>query len=40
MAVYAFNYTLEKGTDFETELNLTEDDGSFLNLTGYTGAAK
>jgi hypothetical protein len=40
MAVYAFNYILEKGTDFETELNLTEDDGSFLNLTGYTAAAK
>ena len=40
MAVYALNYTLEKGTDFETELNLTEDDGSFLNLTGYTAAAK
>jgi hypothetical protein len=40
MAVYAFNYTLEKGTDFETELNLTEDDGSFLNLTEYTAAAK
>lgn len=40
MAVYAVNYTLDKGTDFETELNLTEDDGSPLNLTGYTGSAK
>jgi hypothetical protein len=40
MAVYAFNYTLEKGTDFETELNLTEDDSSPLNLMGYTGSAK
>jgi hypothetical protein len=40
MAVYAFNYTLEKGTDFETELNLTEDDGSPLNLVGYVGSAK
>ena len=40
MAVYAVNYTLEKGTDFETELNLTEDDGSPLNLLGYTGSAK
>jgi hypothetical protein len=40
MAVYAVNYTLEKGTDFETELNLTEDDASPLNLTGYTGSAK
>jgi hypothetical protein len=40
MAVYAVNYTLDKGTDFETELNLTEDDGSPLNLSGYIGSAK
>jgi len=40
MAVYAFNYTLEKGTDFETEIDLTEDDGSPLNLLGYTAAAQ
>jgi hypothetical protein len=40
MSVYAVNYTLDKGTDFETELNLTEDDGSSLNLVGYTAAAK
>lgn len=40
MAVYAVNYDLEKGTDFETELNLTEDDGSPLNLLGYTASAK
>jgi hypothetical protein len=40
MAVYAVNYTLEKGTDFETELNLTKDDGSPLNLVGYIGSAK
>jgi hypothetical protein len=40
MAVYAANFTLDKGTDFETELNLTEDDGSPLNLVGYTGSAK
>jgi hypothetical protein len=40
MAVYAVNYTLEKGTDFETEIDLTEDDGSPLNLLGYTAAAK
>jgi hypothetical protein len=25
MSVYAVNYTLDKGTDFETELNLTEE---------------
>ena len=40
MAVYAANYTLEKGTDFETEIDLTEDDGSPLNLTNYLGSAK
>ena len=40
MSVYAANFTLEKGTDFETELNLTEDDGSPLNLVGYIGSAK
>jgi hypothetical protein len=40
MSVYAVNYTLDKGTDFETELNLTEDDGSSLNLVGYTASAK
>jgi hypothetical protein len=40
MAVYAVNYILDKGTDFEEEFNLTEDDGSPLNLVGYTAAAK
>lgn len=40
MAVFAANFTIEKGTDFETELNLTEDDGSSLNLVGYIAAAK
>lgn len=40
MAVYAANFTLEKGTDFEEEFNLTEDDGSPLSLVGYTAAAK
>lgn len=40
MAVYAVNYTLDKGTDFEEEFNLTEDDGSPLNLVGYTASAK
>lgn len=40
MAVYAANFTLDKGTDFETEFDLTEDDGSPLNLTGYTGSSK
>lgn len=40
MSVYAINFTIEKGTDFEREFNLTEDDGSPLNLSGYLGAAK
>lgn len=40
MAVFAANFTIEKGTDFETELNLTEDDSSSLNLVGYIAAAK
>jgi hypothetical protein len=35
MAVYAVNYILDKGTGFEEEFNLTEDDGSPLNLVGY-----
>lgn len=32
--------TIDKGTDFEIEFDLTEDDGSPLNLTGYVGNAK
>jgi hypothetical protein len=40
MSVYAVNFTIEKGTDFEMEFNLTENDGSPLNLVGYTAAAK
>jgi len=40
MAVYAINFTLDKGTDFEEEFDLTEDDGSPLNLIGYIGSAK
>lgn len=40
MAAYAVNFTLDKGTDFEEEFNLTEDDGSPLSLIGYTAAAK
>ena len=40
MATYAANFTLDKGTDFEEEFILTEDDGSPLNLVGYIGSAK
>jgi hypothetical protein len=31
-AVVSVNLIIHKGTDFETEFNLTEDDGSPLNL--------
>ncbi len=40
MSVYASNFILDKGTHFETEFDLTENDGSPLNLTGYTASAK
>ena len=40
MATFAANFTLDKGIDFEEEFYLTEDDGSPLNLVGYTAAAK
>lgn len=40
MAVYAVNFDLEQGTTFEEEFNLTESDGSPLNLVGYSAAAK
>lgn len=39
-AVIAINLTIHKGTDFETEFNLTESDGSPLDLTGYTASSK
>jgi hypothetical protein len=40
MAVAAVNFTLDKGTDFESEFDLSEDSGSPLNLVGYTASAK
>ena len=40
MAVYAANFTLDKGTDFEEGFDIQEDDGTPLNLVGYVGAAK
>jgi hypothetical protein len=40
MAVPAVNLTIDKGTDFEEEFDLTEDDGSPLNLLNYVGSAK
>jgi hypothetical protein len=39
-AVSVVNLVIQKGTDFEEEFNLAEDDGSPLNLVGYTAAAK
>ena len=40
MAVYAVNFILNKGADFEEEFDFTEDDGSPLNLLNYVGSAK
>lgn len=39
-AVAAINLVIHRGTDFEEEFNLTEDNGSPLNLVGYIAAAK
>jgi hypothetical protein len=39
-AVVSVNLVIHKGTDFEAEFNLTEDNGMPLDLTGYTGSAK
>jgi hypothetical protein len=34
------NLKIDQGSDFSTSITLTDDDGSALNLTGYTGAAQ
>lgn len=34
------NIVIDQGADFETALNLTDDDGNALSLSGYTGAAQ
>jgi len=39
-AVSIVNLVIHKGTDFEENFYFTEEDGSPLNLTGYTGSAK
>jgi hypothetical protein len=39
MAVKA-NITIDQGTSFETTLDVTDDNGDPINLTGYTGAAQ
>jgi hypothetical protein len=40
MAVPAVNITIEQGTDFENVYTVTNPDGTPLDLTGYTAAAK
>ena len=40
MAVAAVNIVIEQGTDYEDVFTVNNPDGSPLDLTGYTGAAK
>lgn len=39
MAIKA-NLILDQGADYVTTLNVTDDDGNAIDLTGYTGAAQ
>lgn len=39
MAIKA-NIIIDQGTDYTTSINITDDDGNPVDLTGYTGAAK
>jgi hypothetical protein len=34
------NLKIDQGTDFSTSITLTDDDGTALNLSGYTGAGQ
>ena len=34
------NLKVDQGSDFSTAINLTDDGGNALNLSGYTGAAQ
>jgi hypothetical protein len=34
------NIVIDQGTDFSTSINVTNDDGDIVNLTGYTAAAQ
>jgi hypothetical protein len=34
------NLTIDQGTTFTTTITITDDDGTALNLNGYTGAAQ
>lgn len=40
MAVAAVNIVIEQGTDYQEVFTVNNPDGSPLDLTGYTGAAK
>ena len=40
MAVAAVNIVIEQGTDYEEVFTVNNPDGTPLDLTGYTGAAK
>jgi len=40
MAVVAVNIVIEQGTDYQEVFTVNNPDGSFLDLTGYTGSAK
>lgn len=40
MAVYTNNIVIEKGTDFSIDYNLSNKDGSVLDLSNYTVTAK
>lgn len=40
MAVAAVNIVIEQGTDYQEVFTVNNPDGSPLNLTGYTAAAK
>lgn len=39
MAIKA-NLVIDQGADYQTSLNITDDDGYPVDLTGYTGVAK
>lgn len=39
MAIKA-NLIIDQGADFSTTINVTDDDGNVIDLTGYTGSAQ
>jgi len=34
------NILIDQGADFETSINVTDDNGDIIDLTGYTGSAQ